>query len=195
MSVSLLALSTAGALLSPYRQSRASHSRVSHARAAQPRLCSDEAPEAAWSDAWRRGKGMSIGSGLSDRLANVDEDAVRRAAQALSAPTWDEIGSLLPEAERLLEAERASGRGPTDVAADLRLFDLPDGATPRVTLWRDQSAWCPYCQKVILQLEEKRVPYAVRRAPMKCCSTVKVAAWQCPGSAPEPPHGAPGGSG
>ena len=168
MSVSLLALSTAGALLSPYRQSRASHSRVSHARAAQPRLCSDEAPEAAWSDAWRRGKGMSIGSGLSDRLANVDEDAVRRAAQALSAPTWDEIGSLLPEAERLLEAERASGRGPTDVAADLRLFDLPDGATPRVTLWRDQSAWCPYCQKVILQLEEKRVPYAVRRAPMKC---------------------------
>ena len=166
---------------------------LASARTAQPRLC--EAPEAAWSDAWRRGKGMSIGSGLSDRLANVDEDAVRRAAQALSAPTWDEIGSLLPEAERLLEAERASGRGPTDVAADLRLFDLPDGATPRVTLWRDQSAWCPYCQKVILQLEEKRVPYAVRRAPMKCCSMVKVAAWQCPGSAPEPPQDAPGGSG
>jgi hypothetical protein len=155
MSTTLLALSTTGALLSPYRQSRA----------AQPRLCEAEAP---WSDAWRRGKGMSIGSQLSDRLANVDEDAVRRAAQALSAPSWDEIGSLLPEAECLLEAERASGRGPTDVAANLRLFDLPDGATPRVTLWRDQSAWCPYCQKVILQLEEKRVPYAVRRAPMKC---------------------------
>ena len=162
MSVSLIALSTTGALLSLYRQS---HPCASHARAAQPRLCEAETP---WSDAWRRGKGMSIGSQLSDRLANVDEDAVRRAAQALSAPTWDEIGSLLPEAERLLEAERASGRGPTDVAANLRLFDLPDGATPRVTLWRDQSAWCPYCQKVILQLEEKRVPYAVRRAPMKC---------------------------
>ena len=135
------------ALFSPYRHRRASLSR-------ELRLCEAEEP---WSVAW-----------VSDRLANVDEDAVRCAAQVLSAPTWDEIGSLLPEAERSLEAERASGRGPTDVAANLRLFDLPEGASPRVTLWRDQSAWCPYCQKVILQLEEKRVPYVVRRAPMKC---------------------------
>ena len=136
------------ALFSRYRHPRASLSRGT------VHLCEAEEP---WSVAW-----------VSDRLANVDEDAVRCAAQVLSAPTWDEIGSLLPEAERLLEAERASGRGPTDVAANLRLFDLPEGASPRVTLWRDQSAWCPYCQKVILQLEEKRVPYVVRRAPMKC---------------------------
>jgi len=136
------------ALFSRYRHPRASLSRGT------VHLCEAEEP---WSVAW-----------VSDRLANVDEDAVRCAAQVLSAPTWDEIGSLLPEAERSLETERASGRGPTDVAANLRLFDLPEGASPRVTLWRDQSAWCPYCQKVILQLEEKRVPYVVRRAPMKC---------------------------
>lgn len=99
---------------------------------------------------------------------SVDSDAVERAARSTSAPSWEEIGALLPDAELSLERIRASGRGPTDVAANLRLFDAAEGEPPRVTLWRDQSAWCPYCHKVILQLEEKRVPYAVRRSPMKC---------------------------
>ena len=105
---------------------------------------------------------------LADALAAVDPDVVRRAARSIAAPSWEEIGTMLPEAERSLQAARDSGRGPADVAADVRLFDSPDGTVPCVTLWRDQSAWCPYCQKVLLQLEEKRVPYAVRRAPMKC---------------------------
>lgn len=128
------------------------------------------APQASPS-ASRSGKAiMAASSSPLAALADltVDSVAVERAARTMSAPSWDEIGAMLPDAERSLERIRASGRGPTDVAADLRLFDAAEGEQTRVVLWRDQSAWCPYCHKVMLQLEEKRVPYAVRRSPMKC---------------------------
>ncbi len=33
---------------------------------------------------------------------------------------------------------------------------------------RDSAAWCPYCQKVWLQLEEKQIPYAIEKINMRC---------------------------
>ena len=109
----------------------------------------------------------SLGARLASLLINVDAGAVQRATSSITAPSWEDIGAMLPEEARALQALRDSGRGPTDVGARLRLFD---GTEPRVTLWRDQSAWCPYCHKVVMQLEEKRVPYSVRLAPMSCYS-------------------------
>ena len=38
----------------------------------------------------------------------------------------------------------------------------------RVTLYRDNHAWCPYCQKIWLWLEWKRIPYKVKKATMRC---------------------------
>lgn len=35
-------------------------------------------------------------------------------------------------------------------------------------LYRDHAAWCPYCQKVWLQLEEKRIPYVIEKINMRC---------------------------
>ena len=37
----------------------------------------------------------------------------------------------------------------------------------RVTLYRDMAAWCPYCQKVWLLLEEKRIPYKLSKINMR----------------------------
>jgi glutathione S-transferase len=57
--------------------------------------------------------------------------------------------------------------GPTSAQALQRLFGHPEGEV-RVTLYRDHHAWCPYCQKVWLWLEERRVPYRIRKVTMFC---------------------------
>lgn len=57
--------------------------------------------------------------------------------------------------------------GPTNAQARLRLFGQSE-ADVRVTLYRDHHAWCPYCQKVWLWLEEKRVPYRIEKVTMFC---------------------------
>ncbi|QEY31314.1 glutathione S-transferase [Synechococcus sp. RSCCF101] len=57
--------------------------------------------------------------------------------------------------------------GACNAQAGLRLFGQPESAV-RVTLYRDHHAWCPYCQKVWLWLEGKRLPYRVRKVSMHC---------------------------
>jgi len=57
--------------------------------------------------------------------------------------------------------------GPTTSHAVLRLFGHQEPEV-RVTLYRDNHAWCPYCQKVWFWLEEKRIPYRVKKVTMFC---------------------------
>ena len=57
--------------------------------------------------------------------------------------------------------------GPTNPRSRLRTFGQPEGAV-RVTLFRDHHAWCPYCQKVWMWLEERQVPYRVAKVTMFC---------------------------
>lgn len=58
-------------------------------------------------------------------------------------------------------------QGPTNAQARLRLFGQSESAV-RVTLYRDYHAWCPYCQKVWLWLEEKQIPYRIEKVTMFC---------------------------
>lgn len=58
--------------------------------------------------------------------------------------------------------------GPTNSQSTLRLFGKTEDQV-RVTLYRDNHAWCPYCQKVWLFLEEMRIPYSVKKVTMFCC--------------------------
>lgn len=57
--------------------------------------------------------------------------------------------------------------GPTNAHSRLRLFNQQE-KTVRVTLFRDHHAWCPYCQKVWLWLEEKQIPYKIDKVTMFC---------------------------
>ena len=57
--------------------------------------------------------------------------------------------------------------GPTSSQATLRLFGQPESDV-RVTLYRDNHAWCPYCQKCWLFLEEKQIPYRIEKVTMFC---------------------------
>lgn len=89
-----------------------------------------------------------------------------------SAPSWEELDQYIrrmePATERSAFDSIQTGRGVTNHKANIRLFDAPDGYKPEITLYRDTAGWCPYCQKVWLQLEEKRLPYQVIKVPMRC---------------------------
>mmetsp|Transcript_42167 Transcript_42167/g.78891 ORF Transcript_42167/g.78891 Transcript_42167/m.78891 type:complete len:531 (-) Transcript_42167:18-1610(-) len=89
-----------------------------------------------------------------------------------SAPSWDALtasATSTPTGKQLSEnvEMRAKGLGPANTDAKLRLFDAKSEDEVRVTLYRDTAAWCPYCQKVWLLLEEKRIPFKVEKINMR----------------------------
>jgi len=71
------------------------------------------------------------------------------------------------ELEALADYQIDLVNGPTNAQSRLRLFGRPE-ADVRVTLYRDHHAWCPYCQKIWLWLEEKQIPYRIEKVTMFC---------------------------
>jgi glutathione S-transferase len=77
-----------------------------------------------------------------------------------AALSWEDLQAhAAPEPDRV--------NGPSNAQSRLRLFGCPESEV-RVTLFRDHHAWCPYCQKVWLWLEERRIPYRIRKVTMFC---------------------------
>ena len=74
--------------------------------------------------------------------------------------SWTEL-----EALAVRPVDRINGL--TNAQAQLRLFGHAE-ADVRVILYRDHHAWCPYCQKVWLWLEEKQIPYRIAKVTMFC---------------------------
>lgn len=72
-----------------------------------------------------------------------------------------------PELADLTDFQIDPVNGPTNAQARLRLFGQRESDV-RVTLYRDHHAWCPYCQKVWLWLEEKQIPYRIEKVTMFC---------------------------
>jgi glutathione S-transferase len=72
-----------------------------------------------------------------------------------------------PELEALTDFKVDLVNGLTNSQANLRLFGNAE-SNVRVTLYRDNHAWCPYCQKVWLWLEEKQIPYRIEKVTMFC---------------------------
>jgi glutathione S-transferase len=78
----------------------------------------------------------------------------------ISALSWTEL-------EALANFQVDPVNGLTNAQAQLRLFGGSESEV-RVTLYRDKHAWCPYCQKIWLWLEEKQIPYRVEKVTMFC---------------------------
>ena len=76
------------------------------------------------------------------------------------ALTWEALEAIAP-------APHDRVNGAANAQAQLRLFGQAE-ASVRVTLYRDHHAWCPYCQKVWLWLEFRRIPYRIRKVTMRC---------------------------
>lgn len=84
------------------------------------------------------------------------------------APSWDALAARVAErkTELGMPLEVDLENGPTNPHALIRRFGTT--AEPRVLFYRDHAAWCPYCQKIWMQLEEKRIPYRVEKINMRC---------------------------
>ncbi len=78
----------------------------------------------------------------------------------ISPLSWQEL-------ETLANFQIDTVNGETNSQARLRLFGRSESDV-RVTLYRDNHAWCPYCQKIWLWLEEKQIPYRIEKVTMFC---------------------------
>jgi glutathione S-transferase len=70
------------------------------------------------------------------------------------AKSWSQLGNL---SKRMAAVDSMDMRvnGVTNSHTKLRLFGAEEDKA-RITLYRDNHAWCPYCQKIWLWLEEKK---------------------------------------
>lgn len=86
------------------------------------------------------------------------------SSRSIATPSWSKLASYT------LPLDIANGTilaSPTKDKDYVRLF----GASPsdlRVVFYRDHALWCPYCHKVQLLLELKRIPYMVKKVNMSC---------------------------
>lgn len=89
---------------------------------------------------------------------------------SMTTNSWSELQSAAARTAvgAALNAEqesRLNGTGAPFVQNKLRLFE--SSQRPTITLYRDHAGWCPYCQKTMLLIEEKRIPINIELVPMR----------------------------
>ena len=98
--------------------------------------------------------------------------AVDASLASMGLP-WEDVSSLLHSKqtanERKFRDDLDMGYGPASPLHKLRLYDKSNKEDDvRVVFYRDSASWCPYCQKVWITLEEKRIPYRIEKVSMRC---------------------------
>lgn len=111
--------------------------------------------------------GVGGGKTVAANSPDVDEklDAM--------APSWESVRSMLEgqqtAEERGFRENLLTGYGVASPLHKVRLYDESNSADDiRVTFYRDSASWCPYCQKVWIALEEKKIPYRIEKVNMRC---------------------------
>mmetsp|Transcript_1875 Transcript_1875/g.2893 ORF Transcript_1875/g.2893 Transcript_1875/m.2893 type:complete len:538 (-) Transcript_1875:616-2229(-) len=112
---------------------------------------------------------------LGQLMAGLKGAALASTQKALwfsdNAPSWPELEEMVRAKQAVLGMDFWADpeTAPTNPTALKRTF----GSTGpiRVKFYRDHAAWCPYCHKVWLQLEEKQIPYTMEKVNMRCYGT------------------------
>eukprot|EP00569_Conticribra_weissflogii_P003695 CAMPEP_0171328628 /NCGR_PEP_ID=MMETSP0878-20121228/761_1 /TAXON_ID=67004 /ORGANISM="Thalassiosira weissflogii, Strain CCMP1336" /LENGTH=572 /DNA_ID=CAMNT_0011828489 /DNA_START=51 /DNA_END=1769 /DNA_ORIENTATION=+ len=110
----------------------------------------------------------------STEMSRLDVLTTETLARHDIAGSWDTIRSVLAnkqttDDERFFRQNLEKGYGMASPLHSLRLFDESNKEEDvRVTLFRDSASWCPYCQKVWMTLEQKRIPYRIEKVNMRC---------------------------
>ena len=79
---------------------------------------------------------------------------------ARNAMSWEELATYAAEPNDQIN-------GLNNPYSSIRLFNKSESEAI-VTLYRDNHAWCPYCQKIWLWLELKKIPYRIKKVTMRC---------------------------
>ena len=74
--------------------------------------------------------------------------------------SWKDLEKLATE-----EGDRVNGLN--NSYTNLRLFNK-NKTDAKLIFYRDRHAWCPYCQKIWLWLEFKKIPYKIKKINMYC---------------------------
>ena len=91
---------------------------------------------------------------------------------ASSSSSWADLQSKSESTETGLKMkeqaeQRKGGKAEPHVDNLLHLYSAKSEDDVRLTLYRDHAAWCPYCQKTLLMLLIKRVPFRVEKINMR----------------------------
>ena len=105
-------------------------------------------------------------------LSSLPSAGMSSSVPILKSPswTWEDLCSaaLASEEGAILEHDRLlreKGEGSPHADNDLRLFGT--SGEPRVIFYKDRASWCPYCQKVWIMLEEKKIPHRIEKINMR----------------------------
>lgn len=84
-----------------------------------------------------------------------------------ATPPWSKLSSFTVPQDFVNGPNCAS---PTTELESFRLFGQAE-ADVRLVLYRDHAGWCPYCHKVQLLVEAKKIPYIIKKVNMSCYGT------------------------
>ena len=117
-------------------------------------------------------QGSAFVSKVSGPLSSLAYTSLSMSSVATTTevPSWSNLQSKSKETivGKALEAEsalRKEGKGSAFVQNKLRKFQSEE--TPQITIFRDHAGWCPYCQKLMLLIEEKETPVKIELVPMR----------------------------
>lgn len=111
----------------------------------------------------------SIKDNLFGDVIEFDFDESLGKNRAIS---WSELSLMLESKstpkEKVFREELHKGKVHNLLTSKRVFSSRKSNLDKEVKLYRDSSSWCPYCQKIIIALEEKEIPYEVIKVDMNC---------------------------